>query len=169
MEGVKSDVILPDRYMYIDVGEKDLKTAMVWDEIPPASYAPSANSNVFESVIAKSKHRVSQNEQFQLIDENAKWILDQRNDYDYSLNYNKFKAKEEELTQKRKEFNKLKEYKNSFTFKSLPYELEQMKADSVLAKKRERWHENLTKDVYVEEAMNILDDLGQTKQLTIKN
>lgn len=170
LEGVKSDVVLPDRYMYIDVGEKDLKTAMVWDEIAPANYKPSANSNVFESVIAKSKHRVSQNEQFRLIDENAKWISDQRNDYDYSLNYNKFKAKEDELTQKRKEFNKLKEYKNSFTFKSLPYELEQIKADSVLAKKRERWHENLTKDVYVEEALNILDDLGQNpKQLTIKN
>ncbi len=170
LEGVKSDVVLPDRYTYIDVGEKDLKTAMPWDEIAPASYRPAANSNVFESVIAKSKKRVSQNEHFKLIDENAKWIAGQREDYNYSLNYDKFAVKEEQLIQKRKEFTKLKEYKNSYTFKSLPYEIEQIKADSVLAKKRERWHENLTKDIYVEEALNILNDLAQTsRQVTIKN
>lgn len=170
LEGVKSDIILPDRYKYIDVGEKDLKKAMVWDEIAPANYKPSANSNVFESVIAKSKHRVSQNDQFKIIDENAKWIADQRNDNDFNLKYDKFVSKIEQTETKRKEFNKLKEYKNSLTFESLPYELEQMKTDSILAKKRERWHENLTKDVYVEEALNILDDLNELpKQLTVKN
>jgi len=169
LEGVKSDIVLPDRYTYIDVGEKDLKKAMIWDEIPPATYKPAASSNVFENVIAKSKHRVGQSEHFKLINENAKWIAEQRDDNIYSLNYKQFIQKEEELEQRRKEFTKLKDYKNSYTFKSLPYELEQMKTDSVLAKKRERWHENLTKDIYVEEALNILDDLVQiSKQLTIK-
>ena len=31
--------------------------------------------------------------------------------------------------------------------------------DSTLQKKRERWHESLSKDVYVEEAVNVLNDL----------
>jgi hypothetical protein len=31
--------------------------------------------------------------------------------------------------------------------------------DSVLKEKRDRWHEGLSKDVYVEEALNVLDDL----------
>src|SRR5690606_10812160 len=167
LEGVKSDIVLPDRYTYIDVGEKDLKKAMIWDEIPPATYKPAASSNVFENVIAKSKHRVGQSEHFKLINENAKWIAEQRYDNIYSLNDKQFI--QEEVEKRRKEFTKLKDYKNSYTFKSLPHELEQMKTDSVLAKKRERWHENLTKDIYVEEALNILDDLVQSsKQLTIK-
>lgn len=171
LEGVKSDVVLPDRYTYIDVGEKDLKTAMIWDEISPAVYKPFATSNIFENVIAKSKQRVSQNPTFNLIDQNAKWIAEQREDNDYNLNYDKFVAKVEQADLKRKEFNTLRDYKNSFVFKSLPYEIEQMKTDSVLAKKRERWHENLTKDIYVEEALNILEDLyaESLKQLTIKN
>jgi len=169
LEGVKSDVVLPDRYSYIDMGEKDLKTAMLWDEISPTNYKPVASSDVFKDVIANSKKRVAQNEQFRLIDENAKWIAKQREDNDYSLKYSKFIEKEEQLSLKRKEFNKLKEYKNTLIFNSLPHEIEQMKNDSILAKKRERWHENLSKDVYVEEALNILDDLTQApKQITIK-
>jgi len=158
LEGVKSDVVLPDRYVYIDVGEKDMKSAMAWDEIAPANYTPVATSNVFEPIIEKSKQRVEQNQYFKLIDQNAKWIADQRKDYDYNLNYDKFAQKEKQLSQRRKEFDQLKEYKNSFTFSSLPYELEQIKNDTILGKKRERWHENLSKDIYTEEAINILED-----------
>ena len=34
-----------------------------------------------------------------------------------------------------------------------------MSKDLSLKEKRERWHESLSKDIYVEEALNILDDL----------
>ena len=34
-----------------------------------------------------------------------------------------------------------------------------MKTDASLKEKRVRWHESLTKDIYVEEALNVLDDL----------
>ncbi|MDO4728776.1 MAG: carboxy terminal-processing peptidase [Bacteroidota bacterium] len=163
LEGVKSDVVLPDRYKYVDVGEKDLKRAMPWDQIRSAKYNVFAPKGVFDKIIEKSKERVAQNPQFALIDKNAKWINDQKNDYDYSLNYKKFVDKSKKAEEQRKEFNKIKEYKNNLTFSSLPYELEQIKTDSLLAKKRERWHENLTKDIYVEEAVFILDDIIQNK------
>ena len=39
-----------------------------------------------------------------------------------------------------------------------------MKTDVSLKEKRERWHESLSKDIYVEEAINVLDDL-QPKEL----
>jgi carboxyl-terminal processing protease len=41
----------------------------------------------------------------------------------------------------------------------LPNELEVMAKDTTLKEKRERWHESLSKDIYVEEALNVLDDL----------
>ena len=43
-----------------------------------------------------------------------------------------------------------------------------MKTDTSLKEKRDRWHESLSKDIYVEEAINILDDL-QPKTLAKKN
>lgn len=164
LEGVKSDVVLPDRYKYVDVGEKDLKRAMPWDQIKSANYNMFAPKGVFDKVIEKSKQRVAHNAHFALIDKNAKWINDQKKDYDYSLNYKKFVEKTEKTEAQRKEFNKIKEYNNNLKFTSLPYELEQIKTDSLLAKKRQRWHENLTKDIYVEEAVSILNDIIQNKK-----
>ena len=43
-----------------------------------------------------------------------------------------------------------------------------MKKDASLKEKRERWHESLSKDIYVEEALNVLDDL-QSKTVVKKN
>ena len=34
-----------------------------------------------------------------------------------------------------------------------------MEKDSVLKKNRERWHETLRQDIYIDEALNILKDL----------
>jgi carboxyl-terminal processing protease len=45
------------------------------------------------------------------------------------------------------------------TFKPLPYELQLMQTDLSLKEKRVRWHEALGKDIYIEEAINVLGDL----------
>jgi carboxyl-terminal processing protease len=50
----------------------------------------------------------------------------------------------------------------------LPYEAEVMSKDSALKEKRDRWHESLSKDIYVEEALNVLDDL-QSKVIIKKS
>lgn len=161
LKGVESDIVLPDRYTYIDMGERDLKTAMPWDEIPAADYKMVAPIKTFAPVLEKSKKRIGQDETFKLIDQSAKWISQVRKEYDYNINYKKFTEREEYMTLKRKEFDKLKDYKNTLKFSSLPYEIEQIKQDSVLGKKRERWHKNLNKDIYVGEAVNILEDLAK--------
>ncbi len=66
-----------------------------------------------------------------------------------------------------KRFAKLSEYQTDLTFTSLPYEMKLMDKDSVLKEKRNRWHKALAKDVYVEEAINVLHDLKMT--YAIKN
>ena len=38
LEGVKSDLIFPNRYSYIDIGEKDLENPLNWNKIDPAKY-----------------------------------------------------------------------------------------------------------------------------------
>ena len=39
LKGVIPDVVLPDNYMYIEVGEKEYENAMEWTEIEPQTYA----------------------------------------------------------------------------------------------------------------------------------
>ena len=54
---------------------------------------------------------------------------------------------------------KLSEYSSELTFKSLPYEIDLISKDTALGDKRKRWHKNLSKDIYVNEALNVLNDL----------
>ena len=170
LEGVKSDIAIPDRYSYLKMGEKDMDNAMPWDKIDPADYQVWNKQNNFDLAISKSKTRMQANPQMKLIDENAKWLDDRNKENVYSLNIDKFKEEQKSLEEKNKKYKSIADYKNIFEFKSLPYELEAMSKDSILKEKRDRWHESLSKDIYIEEAIHILNDLQSEngKGLTTK-
>jgi carboxyl-terminal processing protease len=160
LEGVKSDVVMPDRLMYLKMGERDSENAMPWDKIEPAQYKVWTKQKNFDLAIANSKNRIEKNDQFKLIQENAKWIDDRNKDFNFSLNMQKYKAEEDQLETELKKFKAIRNYKNNLKFTSLPYELEITKTDLALKDKRKNWHESLSKDLYVEEGLNILDDLN---------
>ena len=151
--------MVPDRYSYIDVGEKDQENPLPWDKIAPANYQPWDGYIDYEGTITKSTDRMSANKQLALIDENARWLKEQSDDNEYSLNYSTYK-KEKEADEKRADyFKSISKYKTNLSFSSLPYEFKLFEKDSTLKQKRERWHKDLAKDVYVEEAINVLEDL----------
>jgi carboxyl-terminal processing protease len=159
LEGVKSDVVVPDRFSYIDIGEKNQENPLAWDKIEPAEYTAWGNYFDYETTIAKSKERITANEQLKLIDANAQWVKTIRDREVYSLNYDDYKKNLDINQEESKRFDKLSDYTTNLTFQSLPYELKLMDKDSVLMEKRDRWHKTLSKDVYIEEALNVLNDL----------
>jgi carboxyl-terminal processing protease len=157
LQGVLSDIVLPDRFAYLEMGERDEKEALPWDKIEEADY--KAVYSGFEPVIINSKLRVDSNEQFKLIDENAKWIFDRKDLSVYSLNIDEFKEEINKSDDQLKKFKAILDYNNALSFSSLPYELTLFEKDSLLKEKRERWYEDMKKDVYVDEAVNVLTDL----------
>jgi carboxyl-terminal processing protease len=159
LKGVQSDVAVPDRYSYIDIGERDYENPMPWDKIAPANYNVWNGYSNLSEVIANSKERLTNNEQIQLIDENAKWIKTQRDQSVYSLNYEEYTEEMTKVENMAKKFEGVNKFKTNLTYSSLPYEEALMAKDSSLTQKRQRWHETLSKDVYVEEAIQVLQDL----------
>jgi len=166
LEGVKSDVVVPDRYSYIDIGERDQSNPLKWDKITPADYDVWNGYIDYEQTIANSSARMTENPQIKLIEEHAKWLKEQQDDNMISLKYEAYKTEEAKHKIKSEYFKKMNEYDSRLTFESLKYEQELFTQDSVLREKRNRWHKNLAKDVYVEEAVNVLQDL---KMNNIKN
>ena len=158
LKGVSSDVPMPDRFSYVEIGERDMNNVMPWDKIDAADYQ-TWNIPNYQSIIEKSKERLKENKQFTLIDENAKWLSKRRDEHVYNLNLKKFEKEQEALDQEIKKYKPITTYKNSLQFQSLPYEVALMQKDSLLKEKRDRWHESLSKDAYVEEAVNILNDM----------
>lgn len=156
-EGVKSDIVMTDRYAMIDMGERDTDNAMPWDKIDPANYKPMRSN--FDAIIANSNRRMAANPQFKLMEENAKWVNEKKDDNTYSLNIDKFKEKMAKAEAVTKKFKALTEYKNNLVFDALPYEKELFAKEPLMAEKKQRWYESLSKDIYVEEALNVLDDM----------
>jgi carboxyl-terminal processing protease len=162
LEGVKSDVVVPDRYSYIDIGEKDMDNPLPWDQIEAASFEVWDGYIDFEETLSSSKERMANNDHISLIRENAEWIRDQRNNTVYPLNYEDYKREMEQNEEQAKRFDQISEYKSNLTYESLPYEKELFTVDTVLAEKRKRWHKSLSSDIYVEEAVHVLEDMKMT-------
>jgi carboxyl-terminal processing protease len=156
-EGVKSDIVFPDRFAYLEMGERDEESALPWDKIAPAKYEP-LNIN-YDNIIANSKKRIAANATFKLIDENAKWIYERKDENDFSLNLNDFNKEISIADAKIKKFKVISEYNNKFQFQSLPDEMALFESDTLLKQKRERWHEEMQKDVYIEETLNVISDI----------
>ncbi|MCZ4318136.1 carboxy terminal-processing peptidase [Aequorivita viscosa] len=159
LEGVKSDVVMPDRYSYIDVGERDYDNPLPYDKIDAAKYNIWDGYIDYNETIEKSKERMAKNAHLKLIDDNARWIKERRDEKQVNLNYKAYSADIAERKVETKRFDAIDEYDNHLTFKSLPYETALMKQDTTLSEKRKRWHKNLSKDLYVEEAVHVLEDL----------
>lgn len=174
LEGVKSDVVMPDKYSYIDLGERDYPNPLPYDQISAADYEPWDGYIDYEGTIKRSKERMAKSEQLQLIEENARWVKERRDRSMVSLNYDAYDAENKRIQNEVKKFDVLKDYDNKLTYRSLPYEVALMKEDTTLRDKRKRWHKNLARDIYVEEAINVLQDLKmnnirQGKLADIKN
>jgi carboxyl-terminal processing protease len=76
-----------------------------------------------------------------------------------SLNYEAYRDETLKRKDEAKKFDAVSNYDNKMNYRSLANEVALMKQDTTLREKRKRWHKNLTKDIYVEEAVNILEDL----------
>lgn len=174
LEGVKSDVVMPDRYSYIEVGERDYDNPLPYDKIEAAKYDIWDGYIDFEEAITKSKERMAKSEQLALIEENARWIKSRRDELEVDLNFENYVSEIEKRKVETEKFKAISDYDNKLSYRSLANEIELMKQDTTLREKRKRWHKNLSKDIYVEEAVNVLEDLKLTnikagKVANIKN
>ncbi|MEA1787692.1 carboxy terminal-processing peptidase [Arenibacter sp. GZD96] len=159
LEGVKSDVVVPDRYSYIDLGERDQNNPLPWDKISAANFKPWNGYIDYEQTLTNSTRRMAANPQIKLIEENAQWLKNQQDETIVSLNYETYKKEEEKVKEKSVYFKSLSDYNSRLTFKSPSYEEALFTKDTTLREKRYRWHKDLATDVYVEEGVNVLEDL----------
>ena len=159
IEGVYSDIAIPNRYSYMKFGERDLKGALIWDKVKQADYIPVKSYENFSEVIDNSKRRIASDSKFKLINEYAKWLKKNQDNTSFSLNYKTFTKENLQQELDADKFKTVFNYKSDLSFTSPKYELPILKKDTVLAEKRLSWHKNLSKDLYIDEAVNVLSEL----------
>ena len=161
LEGVKSDIVLPNRYSYIDIGERDLENPLSWDQINSANYSPLNKQLYYDKSLENSKNRISKNEFFNIINEQAKWVKEQQDDNIVSLNYDSYKMDMDNNKKESEKFKKIQDFKSNYKFEWLKDN--RIMGDEIpdeIIERRNRWIDDLKKDLYVDEAVNILSDLS---------
>ena len=160
LEGVKSDVIVPDSYMHIFNGEKDEENPLAWDKIDPAMYNPWINEGSLDFISSNAQSRVNDNNYLKLISKRADWIEKQQKNKTIPLKFLTYQNYIDENKNKTKEFESLSKYSNDLNFKLLKSEKDYIMSNKELLSNRNRWHKNLTKDIYISEGVNILKQLS---------
>lgn len=170
VEGVYSDIAMPTRFSYMKYGERDLEGALPWDKVPQASYTQVNSYSNFSDVVTTSIERINKDPKFQLIDEYAKWLKKEQDDSSYSLNYKQYQKELKQREDFAKKFKSVFKYQSGLAFNSPSYEIPLFKENIDLKEKRNAWHKNLSKDLYISEALNVLSQLKlASKQEIVKN
>ncbi len=170
VEGVYSDIAMPTRFSYMKYGERDLEGALPWDKVPQASYSQVNTYSNFSDVVTTSIERINKDPKFQLIDEYAKWLKKVQDDSSFSLNYKEYQKESKLSDAYAEKFKSVFKYQSGLAFNSPSYELPLFEVNKDLKEKRDAWHKNLSKDLYISEALNVLSELKLvSNQKIVKN
>lgn len=160
LKGVASDIVLPDKYQFIDIGEKELDNPMPWDEIEPAKYEKVKNKINIEKLEKLSVKRVSKDSSFMLTQGAASWLKEQRDNTVINLNYQEYEFKEIEDKKTNNMYSRLGKIKTEMEIVPIDkLDAPITRLDSVKTKKVDDWHKSLKLDYQLNETMLIMYDI----------
>lgn len=159
LKGVTPDVVLPDPYSEIEIGERRDKAALKWDEIPAARYTAVPNAVNAAQLAAQSSKRVAGNPSFELIKQSAAKIKKAEEENTYSLNEAKYRQQLEEANATAKKVEDIEKKATQLNITNVKDDLARINLDSSSINKNENWLKALKKDIYLSETVNIVNDM----------
>ena len=157
-KGIQSDIQMKDFFTYAEIGERYDDYALAWDKIPAVNYQP-VNYFTVAALQKGIEARLANNKTYQLIQESAQWKENLDKEESISLNQKKFNEVMQTRKAQIKKFKGLEKFNNGLKFVVNPDELLREKTDEAFAKKTENWMKNLQRDLYLEEAVNVISEM----------
>jgi carboxyl-terminal processing protease len=159
LRGVTPDIILPDNYNYLKVGEQENEYPLQWTEISPASYDKTGSIKDLSKLRSASESRTKKNPTFVKIEDNAKRLKKRRDMTKYPLEYKKYKKYDDELTADSKRFEDMLKEIPEMEIDNLNVDKAKIKSDSVYIARNQEWFKNTKKDVQLFESLNVMYDM----------
>jgi carboxyl-terminal processing protease len=168
-QGIIPDIILPDRFDYLEIGEKYLDHSLPWDTITAVSFSKwDAYPLDLESLSAESRKRIESNPYFNGLKLYVENLSAARENTRKSLHFETFYQEQQQVLQQQKEIDQLQKEFPHITVSSLgaalnpiPGAAEERSGEQrkIAADIRQEWFKQLKKDSYLEEAMMIIRDI----------
>jgi carboxyl-terminal processing protease len=168
LKGVASDVVLPDVYEYSKIREKDNPDALPWDEIHKADYNAWKADYDVNLVRTHSEQRTKSNAAFNLIRSNAEWLANQ-NDRQHPLSLEKYKQEQKQIRLAVQQIDSLNKATQQLSVETLPQDVNKFQDDSAKGERYKNWLKNLKTDIYLDEAVKVVDDMITQRNLVKRN
>jgi carboxyl-terminal processing protease len=157
LRGVESDIVLPDPYY--EIGEKKDKDALTWDEIPKATYTPWVNPVDVNTLKQESSKRLAVSPAFKLMNENIATIKGLEKQDTYSLNLQTYKAEQKNNTAALKKYDAVNDKVKELNIVNIKSDLDKISGDTSKLARNKDWIKFRAKDIYLDEAVNVMNDL----------
>jgi carboxyl-terminal processing protease len=158
LKGVTSDIVLPDQLEYLKMREKDDPDALPWDEINKSPYASWNAGYDLKTIQQMSNQRVENDAAFKLIRENTDWLAKQ-NDKGNSLKLDKYREEQKRIRSTFTQIQALMKLQNEINVTALPSETDRWANDPGKQERFNQWLKNLRKDIYLDQAVKVVDDI----------
>lgn len=160
LKGVVPDIVLPDPWMYLETGERDLDNPMAWSQIKPAGYSVwKGPYGDLDALRANSEKRTRNAETFVEAERYAKELKTQRDQTMETLNLAEYRANQKARKERSEKIEKLMEKETGISVELLPSDQAIAKNDTIKGKQLNEWIDGLKKDVYLSEAAAITRDI----------
>lgn len=164
LRGVTSDIVLPDQLEHLKVREKDNPDALPWDEINKSPYSAWNAGYDLKTIQQLSNRRLENDPSFKLIKENTEWLA-QQNNKQYSLQLDKYRKEQKQIRATFAQNEALMKLKNEINVTALPDEVNKWANDKVKQERFNQWLKNLRKDIYLDQAVKVIDDVINQQNL----
>lgn len=160
LKGVVPDIILPDTYSYLEMGEKEYDNPMEWTQIEPLEYHQDVfNIMNMETIKQNSQNRVSENPVFGKIDQYARYLKEVKDDSVTPLTLKELRTLEEKSKERSEKFENLSTENENLSVYNHQGDMTKIEIDSSLIASNNNEMKSIKKDVYIHEALWIVHDL----------
>jgi carboxyl-terminal processing protease len=94
-----------------------------------------------------------------LLNEQVAFIKKQRDKTLISLNLNTYRQEEENSRTENKRFEEISKLSTSLVIAALSDDITEMKGDTAKIARSDKWIKDLTKDIFLEEAVKVIGDM----------
>jgi carboxyl-terminal processing protease len=164
LKGVTPDIILPDSYMEVPVGEKDNEHPMAWTQIGAVKYSQGVvDLKKLPQIVSNSQKRVEKNPTFMAYTDNAHRMKVQRDNSEYPLNIKDYRTLEAKRDAEVEKFKAAIKPIESIKVENVADDLTALNAgaDSSKIIRNREWLKDVKKDAHLYETMLVMRDLIQ--------
>lgn len=163
LRGVTPDIVLQDRMSLFSVMEKDYSSALAYDSIAAAPFNRLPFTFNYARVVEQAKERVRKDAALQEISTYMRRLKEMQTK-PVMLDIAGFREYSGQTAQLEKEIKQLKELKEGQYLQVLPAIFQSInpafvKADPVEEARRKEWLQQLSKDIYLQQTVTVLEDM----------